>query len=113
MAVQEIAAIPVRTAAFFEKHHAFLGLVQTILLVVLPEFVGTVRELALIAVGTIPELDVLFAQLKFFFQQERGPLRCSLAAPWGIRGVGGGGVEVAGFLESGNSRLISMVSNHY
>lgn len=59
--VQEIAPVAIVAMPISEKHHAFLGLIETVLLIVLPELVRAVCKFAPSLIGAMPKLYELFA----------------------------------------------------
>jgi hypothetical protein len=96
--VQEVAAVAVVAVALGEEAHALLGLVEAVLLVVLPQLVAAVGEAAAVAVGAVAELDELFAELGL------------LLGAQGAAGRGGVGGEALLFGEGeGGLRLLSAV----
>lgn len=84
LGVDEVAPLAVHAEPFGEEHSAFLGLVLRVHLLVLPQLVRPVRELALLLVRAEPEFHVFFAELRFLLILLYG------------RFVGQGGKAVAG-----------------
>lgn len=60
--MDEIAAVSEAAIAFFGEGVASLGFVRSIVLHVNSQIMGTVGELALAAIGTMPPLHVIFAE---------------------------------------------------
>ena len=52
LSVHEVASFPEGTVTILEEGDALLGLVEAVLLVILPQFVGAMCKFALVAVGT-------------------------------------------------------------
>lgn len=69
--MDEVATVAVRAEAVLEESAASFCLVLGVCLLVLLEFVESMRELALFLVGTVAVLHELFAELRFFLMDGR------------------------------------------
>lgn len=59
--VKEIASVAIMTMSISKEHYALFGLIETVLLIILPELVRAVCEFAPSFIGTMPKLFELFA----------------------------------------------------
>jgi hypothetical protein len=65
--MHKIAAVPITTEALLKESPALLGFVSGIELLVLPELVAPMCELALLIVGTVAFLEERPTQFGFLF----------------------------------------------
>lgn len=114
--MDEVAALAEHAGALREEDPALLRLVLRVHLLVLPQLVRPVRELAALLVGAAAELQELLAELRLLLLPSRRglPRHTRAAVPRGGGVLGGGGV--AGLLGQGLSwqrlRHLAVTAQH-